>query len=255
MLYRKEVERNQKVCLKCNYHFRISTTERLSLVLDEGSFAEMDAEMEPLDPLRFKDRVKYEERILENQQKTQAKEAIVCGKGTISGQPVMIGVMNFDFMGGSMGSVVGEKIVRLVEKAMADDWGVVIFCCSGGARMQEGILSLMQMAKTSAVLARLKEKGLPYISFLTDPTTGGVSASFAMLGDIILAEPRAIIGFAGQRVIEQTIKEKLPEGFQRSEYLMQRGMIDRIVERREMKRVLGTLLSLTGRRKRKEKEA
>ena len=255
MLYRREVERNQQVCPKCNYHFRISTHERLSLVLDEGSFVEIDAELQPLDPLRFKDRMKYEERILENQQKTQAKEAIVCGKGTVFGQPIMIGVMDFEFMGGSMGSVVGEKIARLVEMAMAADWGVVIFCSSGGARMQEGILSLMQMAKTSAVLARLKEKGLPYISFLTDPTTGGVSASFAMLGDIILAEPKAIIGFAGQRVIEQTIKQKLPEGFQRSEYLMERGMIDRIVERREMKKVLGTLLSLLGRKETKEKES
>jgi acetyl-CoA carboxylase carboxyl transferase subunit beta len=255
MLYRKEVERNLQVCPKCNYHFRISTAERLSLVLDEGSFVEIDAELESLDPLRFKDRMKYEERILENQQKTQAKEAIVCGKGTILRQPIMIGVMNFEFMGGSMGSVVGEKIARLVEKAMAADWGVVIFCSSGGARMQEGILSLMQMAKTSAALARLKEKGLPYISFLTDPTTGGVSASFAMLGDIILAEPKAIIGFAGQRVIEQTIKQKLPPGFQRSEYLMERGMIDLIVERKEMKKVLATLLSLLRKQKIREKEA
>jgi len=255
MLYRRGVERNQQVCPKCNYHFRISTGERLSFVLDEGSFVEMDAELEPLDPLAFRDRMKYVERILESQQRTRAKEAIVCGKGTIFGQPIMIGVMNFEFMGGSMGAVVGEKIVRLVESAMAANWGVLIFCASGGARMQEGILSLMQMAKTSAALARLKEKGLPYISFLTDPTTGGVSASFAMLGDIILAEPKAIIGFAGQRVIEQTIKQKLPEGFQRSEYLLERGMIDRIVERREIKKVLSNLLSLLAAKKGKEKEA
>jgi acetyl-CoA carboxylase carboxyl transferase subunit beta len=255
MLYRKEVERNLQVCPKCNYHFRIATAERLSLVLDEGSFVEIDAELEPLDFLRFRDRKKYEERILESQQKTHNKEAIVCGQGTISGQPIMIGVMDFEFMGGSMGSVVGEKIARLAEKAIAAHRGVVIFCSSGGARMQEGILSLMQMAKTSAALARLKEKGLPYISVLTDPTTGGVSASFAMLGDIILAEPKAIIGFAGQRVIRQTIKQELPEGFQRSEYLMERGMIDQVVERKDMKKVLATLLSLLGKSKIQEKEA
>jgi acetyl-CoA carboxylase carboxyl transferase subunit beta len=162
----------------------------------------------------------------------------------ILGQPAMVGIMDFEFMGGSMGSVVGEKVARLAERAAEEACGLVIFCSSGGARMQEGILSLMQMAKTSAALARLKEKGLPYISVLTDPTTGGVSASFAMLGDIILAEPKAIIGFAGQRVIEQTIKQKLPEGFQRSEYLLDHGMIDLIVERREMKKILGQLLAM-----------
>jgi acetyl-CoA carboxylase carboxyl transferase subunit beta len=170
----------------------------------------------------------------------------------ILGQPVMIGVMDFEFMGGSMGSVVGEKVARLAERAEEESCGLVIFCSSGGARMQEGIFSLMQMAKTSAALARLKKKGLPYISVLTDPTTGGVSASFAMLGDVILAEPKAVIGFAGQRVIEQTIKQKLPEGFQRSEYLLERGMIDIIVERREMKKILGQLLAMLPKRMRPE---
>lgn len=214
------------------------------MLLDEGSFREINAHLKPMDPLEFKDRLRYEERLAEARQKTGAQEAIITGQGKIMGQPVMIGVMDFEFMGGSMGSVVGEKIVRLIEAAIAEEVGVIIFCASGGARMQEGILSLMQMAKTSAAIARLKEKGLPYISVLTDPTTGGVSASFAMLGDIILAEPKAIIGFAGQRVIEQTIKQKLPEGFQRSEYLFARGMIDLIVERKEMRKILATILSL-----------
>jgi acetyl-CoA carboxylase carboxyl transferase subunit beta len=205
---------------------------------------EFDEHLEPLDPLDFKDRLRYGERVKESQKSTRLKEAILCGKASILKQPVMVGVMNFEFMGGSMGSVVGEKIARLAERAIGENIGMILFCTSGGARMQEGILSLMQMAKTSAALARLKEKGLPYISILTDPTTGGVSASFAMLGDIILAEPKAIIGFAGARVIEQTIKQKLPEGFQRSEYLLDHGMVDRIVDRKEMKGILGRILEL-----------
>jgi len=244
MLYRRQVERNLKVCPKCNYHFRISAAERLAMVVDSGSFIEFDGSLEPLDPLEFTDRLKYGERVKESQERTRLKEAILCGKAAISGQPVMLGVMNFEFMGGSMGSVVGEKIARLTERAVSENIGVILFCSSGGARMQEGILSLMQMAKTSAALGRLKEKGLPYISILTDPTTGGVSASFAMLGDIILAEPRAIIGFAGAVVIEQTIKQKLPEGFQRSEYLLDHGMVDRIVDRKEMKGTLSKILEL-----------
>ena len=244
LLYRREVERNLMVCPKCNYHFRISAADRLKLLIDEGSFVEFDGAMESLDPLHFKDRMRYPERIKESQQSTRIKEAMVGGKGTIQGQALMVGVMDFEFMGGSMGSVVGEKVARLAERAMDERCPLVIFCSSGGARMQEGILSLMQMAKTSAALARLKEKGFPYISVLTDPTTGGVSASFAMLGDVILAEPKAIIGFAGQRVIEQTIKQKLPEGFQRAEYLLEHGMIDLIVERKEMKKVLGGLLAM-----------
>lgn len=248
MIYRKEVERNFHVCPKCHYHFRISPRERLAMLLDEGSFIETNPDLRPGNPLEFKDRLRYEERLAESRQKTGTFEAIITGKGKILGQPIMIGVMDFEFMGGSMGSVVGEKILRLIEIAIEEEVGVIIFCASGGARMQEGILSLMQMAKTSAAIARLKEKRLPYISVLTDPTTGGVSASFAMLGDIILAEPKAIIGFAGQRVIEQTIKQKLPEGFQRSEYLLARGMIDLIVERKEMKKLIATLLSLIRKR-------
>ncbi len=244
ILFRKEVERNRMVCPKCNYHFRISARDRLALIVDEGSFVEFDESMEPLDVLRFKDRIKYEDRIKETQRGAQAKEALLSGRGTIAGEPVLLGIMNFEFMGGSMGSVVGEKIARLAERAFEEGCGLVIFCASGGARMQEGIFSLMQMAKTSAALARLREEGLPYLTVLTDPTTGGVSASFAMLGDVILAEPKAIIGFAGQRVIEQTIKQKLPEGFQRSEYLLTQGMIDMIVERKEMKKILSRLLGM-----------
>lgn len=253
--YGREVERNLMVCPKCNYHFRISATRRLGLVIDEGSFVEHDAGLEPLDPLHFRDQMKYPERIKETQEATRRTEAMLGGKGMILGQPVMLGVMDFEFMGGSMGSVVGEKVARLAERAAEEGCGLVIFCSSGGARMQEGILSLMQMAKTSAALARFKEKGLPYISVLTDPTTGGVSASFAMLGDVILAEPKAIIGFAGQRVIEQTIKQKLPEGFQRSEYLLDHGMIDIIVERREMKTILGQLLAMLPKGKKPEGRA
>jgi acetyl-CoA carboxylase carboxyl transferase subunit beta len=244
IVYRREVERNLMVCPKCTYHFRISAAERLKLVIDEGTFVEFDAAMEPLDPLQFKDRMKYPDRLKETQRSTQRKDALVSGKGKILGRPAMVGVMDFEFMGGSMGSVVGEKVARLAERGGEEASGLVIFCSSGGARMQEGILSLMQMAKTSAALGFLKERGLPYISVLTDPTTGGVSASFAMLGDVILAEPRAIIGFAGARVIEQTLKQKLPDGFQRSEYLLEHGMIDLIVERKEMKTVLSQLLAM-----------
>jgi len=249
ILYRREVERNLMVCPKCMYHFRISAAERIKLVIDEGTFVEFDPAMEPLDPLQFKDRVKYPDRLKETQRSTLRKDALVSGKGKILGRTTMVGVMDFEFMGGSMGSVVGEKVARLAERGVEEGSGLVIFCSSGGARMQEGILSLMQMAKTSAALGFLKERGLPYLSVLTDPTTGGVSASFAMLGDVIIAEPRAIIGFAGARVIEQTLKQKLPEGFQRSEYLLEHGMIDLIAERKEMKKVLGQLLDLLGPRK------
>lgn len=254
-LFHREVERNLKVCPKCNYHFRISAAERLSLIVDEGTFVEFDAEMEPQDPLHFKDRLKYDERVRESQQNTRLKEAVISGRGMISGETAMIGVMDFEFMGGSMGSVVGEKITRLAERALAEECGLVIFCSSGGARMQEGILSLMQMAKTSAALARLKENGLPYISVMTDPTSGGVLASFGMLGDVILAEPKAIIGFAGSRVIEQTIKQKLPNGFQRSEYLLEHGMVDLIVERKEIKAILAKLLAMLRKPKERESDA
>ncbi|MEE9613398.1 MAG: acetyl-CoA carboxylase, carboxyltransferase subunit beta [Thermodesulfobacteriota bacterium] len=244
IIYKKEVERNLEVCPKCDYHFRISAAARIRTVIDEGTFVEHDREVEATDALDFKDLKRYRDRLKATQKKTGAKDALVSGEGLINGRKVMLAAFEFSFMGGSMGSVVGEKIARLVESAVAERCGVIVFSSSGGARMQEGILSLMQMAKTSTAVGRLKEEGLPYISVLTDPTTGGVTASFAMLGDIIVAEPKALIGFAGPRVIEQTIGEKLPEGFQRSEYLLEHGMVDIIVERKNMKDVLSRLLSL-----------
>ncbi len=244
IIYKKEVERNLDVCPKCNYHFRISSRRRIETVLDEGSFVEYDSALEPQDALDFKDLKRYKDRLREAHKKHASKDAFVSGQGLIDGRKVMIGAFEFSFMGGSMGSVVGEKITRLVEHASAERTPLVIFTSSGGARMQEGILSLMQMAKTAAAIARLNEKGIPYISVLTDPTTGGVTASFAMLGDVIVAEPRALIGFAGPRVIRETIRQKLPEGFQRAEYLLEHGMIDMIVERKMMKSTLSLLLSL-----------
>ncbi len=244
IIYKKEVERNLDVCPKCNYHFRISSRRRIETVLDEGSFVEYDSALEPQDALDFKDLKRYKDRLREAHKKHASKDAFVSGQGLIDGRKVMIGAFEFSFMGGSMGSVVGEKITRLVEHASAERTPLVIFTSSGGARMQEGILSLMQMAKTAAAIARLNEKGIPYISVLTDPTTGGVTASFAMLGDVIVAEPRALIGFAGPRVIQETIRQKLPEGFQRAEYLLEHGMIDMIVERKMMKSTLSLLLSL-----------
>lgn len=243
IIYTKEIERNLNVCPKCDYHFRISARERIALVLDEGSFVEMDATMQSTDFLDFKDSKKYKERIKAAVKKSGG-DAVVCGDGTIDGLPVAVAVFDFGFMGGSMGSVVGEKITRAIEKGIADRKSVIVFASSGGARMQESILSLMQMAKTSAALAKLKAAGLPFISVLTDPTTGGVTASFAMLGDINMAEPRALIGFAGPRVIEQTIRQKLPEGFQRSEYLLEHGMVDMIVRRQEMKERLAQILRI-----------
>jgi acetyl-CoA carboxylase carboxyl transferase subunit beta len=244
IIYKKEVERNLDVCPKCNYHFRVCATKRINIVVDEGTFVELDAQLESVDALEFKDLKRYKDRLKDLQREKGPKEAIVVGEGLIKGTNVMIGVFEFSFMGGSMGSVVGEKIARLVEQAMEKRCGIIIFSSSGGARMQEGILSLMQMAKTAAVISKLKKEGLPFISVLTDPTTGGVTASFAMLGDIIVAEPRALIGFAGPRVIEQTIRQKLPEGFQRAEYLLEHGMIDMIVERKMIKETLSKLLFL-----------
>ncbi len=244
IIYTKEIERNLNVCPKCDYHFRISARERLALVLDGGSFVEMDAEMQSTDFLEFKDSKKYRDRIKAAVKKSGGGDAIICGEGTIEGLGVVVGVFDFGFMGGSMGSVVGEKITRAIEKGLENRAPVILFSSSGGARMQESILSLMQMAKTSAALARLKAAGIPFISVLTDPTTGGVTASFAMLGDINMAEPRALIGFAGPRVIEQTIRQKLPEGFQRSEYLLEHGMVDMIVRRQEMKETLSRLLRI-----------
>lgn len=242
IIYAKEIERNLNVCPKCDYHFRISARERIDLVIDSGTFEEMDANLESVDFLDFKDSKKYKDRIKAAIAKSGGGDAVICGCGEIEGLPVVVSVFDFGFMGGSMGSVVGEKITRAIEKGLETKAPVIVFSCSGGARMQESILSLMQMAKTSAALAKLKEAGLPFISVLTDPTTGGVTASFAMLGDINMTEPRALIGFAGPRVIEQTIRQKLPEGFQRSEYLLEHGMIDMIVRRQEMKGKLAQVL-------------
>jgi len=244
MIYRKVVERNFQVCPKCNYHFQIPARKRIECLVDPGSFLEHDPDLTPTDPLEFKDSKKYPHRVKESQETTGQKDAIICGEARFEGEPAMVGVFEFNFMGGSMGSVVGEKITRLIERAIEQRMGVVIFCASGGARMQEGILSLMQMAKTSAALARLQEAKLPYISVLTDPTTGGVSASIAMLGDIIIAEPKAMIGFAGPRVIKDTIRAELPEGFQRAEYLLQHGMVDLIVERKDLRHTLSSLLKM-----------
>jgi len=244
IIYAKEIERNLNVCPKCDYHFRISARARIDLVLDKDSFVEMDADIQSTDFLDFKDSKKYKDRIKASLAKAGGGDAVVCGEGSIEGLPVVVSVFDFSFMGGSMGSVVGEKITRAIEKGLETRSPVIIFSCSGGARMQESILSLMQMAKTSAALAKLKEAGLPFVSVLTDPTTGGVTASFAMLGDINMTEPRALIGFAGPRVIEQTIRQKLPQGFQRSEYLLEHGMVDMIVQRQEMKARLSQVLRI-----------
>lgn len=244
IIYRKVIERNLLVCPKCNYHFQLPARKRIECIVDPDTFIEYDAHLTPADPLSFKDSKKYPQRVKESQETTGQKEAIICGEARIEGEPVMLGVFEFNFMGGSMGSVVGEKITRLIERAIEKRVGVVIFCASGGARMQEGIFSLMQMAKTSAALARLQEARLPYISVLTDPTTGGVSASIGMLGNIIIAEPKAMIGFAGPRVIRDTIKTELPEGFQRAEYLLQHGMVDLIVERKDLRHTLALLLKM-----------
>ena len=244
IIYKKELERNLNVCPKCSYHFPIQAQKRLAIVADDGSFKEFDRELVPVDLISFRDLKRYSDRLHEAQQKTGLKDAFITGRCEIHQLPAMVGVFEFDFLGGSLGSVVGEKIARMVEKAIDEKIGAIIFTSSGGARMQEGILSLMQMAKTSAALSRLRRERLPYISVLTDPTTGGVTASFGMLGDIILAEPGALIGFAGPRVIKETIKADLPPGFQRAEYLLQHGMIDLIVERRRLKETLGKFLDL-----------
>ena len=244
IIYSKEIERNLNVCPKCDYHFRVSAQERIDLVLDAGTFVEMDAEMMPVDFLNFKDSKTYKERIKVAVKKHGGGDAVKCGEGDIDGLKVVVAVFDFAFMGGSMGSVVGEKITRVIERGLELNAPVLVFSSSGGARMQESILSLMQMAKTSAALAKLKNAGIPFISVLTDPTTGGVTASFAMLGDLNIAEPRALIGFAGPRVIEQTIRQKLPDGFQRSEYLLDHGMVDMIIRRQEMKEKLSQVLKI-----------
>lgn len=244
IVYRKEVEKNLKICPKCNYHFRISATERIQLLIDEGSLNEIGNTLLPVDILNFKDHIPYKERLKESQKKTNINEAAIAGSALMGGYPVVLVVLDFTFMGGSMGTVVGEKVTLATEKADKEKLPLISVTSSGGARMQEGTLSLMQMAKTSAAIARFRNNHLPYISILADPTFGGVTASFATLGDIIIAEPKSLIGFAGPRVIEQTIKQQLPEDFQRAEFLLQHGLIDLIVNRKDLKQTIVRLLSI-----------
>jgi acetyl-CoA carboxylase carboxyl transferase subunit beta len=241
-LYKKELMESHQVCIYCDYHFRVSARERLELLFDDGKYERLDEEVVSADPLEFVDTKAYKDRIILAQERSGLPEAIVSGKGKVSGHKVFAGAMDMSFIGGSMGSAVGEKITRLIERAVKTKGAVVIFSASGGARMQEGTLSLMQMAKISSALARLDDAGLPFISVLTDPTTGGVTASFAMLGDVNIGEPKALIGFAGPRVIEQTIRQKLPKGFQRSEFLLEHGMLDMVVDRRDMAECIGRVL-------------
>jgi acetyl-CoA carboxylase carboxyl transferase subunit beta len=242
VLYRAEVERNQEVCPKCDHHMRLSARQRLKSFFDEGSHInEVAADLSPVDALKFRDQKKYKDRIVAAQKSTGEKDALIVQVGRIDGLEVVAAAFEFKYMGGSMGSVVGEKFVRAVNEAISRRCPLVCFSASGGARMQEALFSLMQMAKTSAALGRLRAEGLPYISVLTDPTMGGVSASFAMLGDLNVAEPKALIGFAGPRVIEQTVREKLPEGFQRSEFLLEHGAIDRIIHRHHLGKELASM--------------
>lgn len=242
-LYRNELERNLQVCPKCNYHMRIGARKRLEYFLDPDSQQEMSAHLEPEDPLKFKDTKRYRDRLVAAQKKTGETDALVSVTGKLHGRPVVACAFEFGFMGGSMGSVVGERFARAARHATDNNMPMIAFSASGGARMQEALFSLLQMAKTAAALANLGAKGIPYISVLTDPTTGGVSASLAMLGDVNIAEPNALIGFAGPRVIEQTVHERLPEGFQRSEFLMDHGAIDMIVDRRNLRDEIGELLA------------
>jgi acetyl-CoA carboxylase carboxyl transferase subunit beta len=243
-LLSKDLETNLQVCPKCGYHFRISARKRLEALLDDGVWQEYDADVTSVDFLEFKDAKSYQERIDTALAKGGSKDAVICVEGSIEDLPVQISCFDFSFMGGSMGSVVGEKITRSIERGLQKRQPVIIISASGGARMQESILSLMQMAKTSAALAKLKRAGIPFVSLMTDPTTGGVTASFAMLGDVNIAEPKALIGFAGPRVIEQTIRQKLPEGFQRAEYLLDHGMVDAIIPRTEMRTKLASILKM-----------
>jgi acetyl-CoA carboxylase carboxyl transferase subunit beta len=246
IVYRAEVERAGRVCPKCGYPFRISARERIALLADEGSFEEREAGLRSRDPLSFKDTKRYSDRLKAARSKSAMEEAVITGTARLGGYPIALAVFEFSFLGGSMASVVGEKLTRAIELALQKRIPLLIVSASGGARMQEGILSLMQMAKTSAALQRLAAERVPYISLLTDPTTGGVTASFAMLGDLILAEPRALIGFAGPRVIAETIRQPLPEGFQRSEFLLEHGQIDLVVERRELRATLRRILAFFG---------
>jgi acetyl-CoA carboxylase carboxyl transferase subunit beta len=246
IVYQKDLERNANVCPVCGHHAAMPARRRLELVLDEGSFEEFDQGLSPRDPLGFSDSKKYRDRLKSTFKATGERDAFLCGLGRIQGSLVSIGVFNFEFMGGSMGSVVGEKVTRVFERALDRRCPAIVFSASGGARMQEGIFSLMQMAKTSAAIARFRETRKPYVSVMLHPTTGGVAASFSWLGDVILAEPKALIGFAGPRVIEQTIRQKLPEGFQRSEFLLDHGMIDGIVPRKELRDRLAQVIGLFG---------
>ncbi len=242
-LYRNELERNLQVCPKCDFHMRIGARKRLDYFLDPESQSELSAALESEDPLKFKDSKRYRDRIVAAQKKTGEKDALICVTGTLHGRQVVACAFEFGFMGGSMGSVVGEKFARSANYAADNNLPMICFAASGGARMQEALFSLLQMAKTAAALANLGSKGIPYVSVLTDPTTGGVSASLAMLGDVNIAEPNALIGFAGPRVIEQTVHERLPEGFQRSEFLLDHGAIDMIVDRRKLRDEIGNLLA------------
>ena len=246
IVYRAEVDRAGRVCPRCKYPFRISARERVASLLDPDSFEERDAGLTSRDPLEFKDTKKYVDRIKAAKKSTGLDEAVLTGMGRIGGSPVVLAVFEFGFLGGSMASVVGEKLTRAIELAIQKRMPLIIVSASGGARMQEGILSLMQMAKTSAALHRLAEERVPYISLLTDPTTGGVTASFAMLGDLVLAEPRALLGFAGPRVIAETIRQPLPEGFQRSEFLLEHGQLDMVVERRDLRETLRRIIAFFG---------
>ncbi len=244
ILYKQDIIENRYVCPSCFFHFRLSAQERLHMLFDEGKYTLYDHNITALDPLNFEDTKRYSLRLKEYQEKSQLPEAVLNAEGTMDGIKVLISAMAFAFMGGSMGSVVGEKITRAFERALREKLPVIVISCSGGARMQEGVLSLMQLMKTSAAVARLEEAGIPFISVLTDPTTGGTTASYAMLGDINIGEPQALIGFAGPRVIEQTIKEKLPKGFQRSEFLLKHGMLDDVISRVELREYLIRALRL-----------
>lgn len=246
MLYRKNVEQNLHVCPECDYHMRLGADTRAEQLCDPGSFEPLWANMGPVDALEFNDLKPYRDRLVAERKKTGHLDAIVCGKGFIKGRGIVLACMNFHFLGGSMGSVVGEKLTRAIELATESNKPLIVVCCSGGARMMESSLSLMQMAKTSAALARLDDAGGLFISVLTDPTTGGVTASFAMLGDVILAEPKALIGFAGPRVIANTVREELPEGFQRSEHLLAKGFVDRVVHRKDLRSEISRLIDYAG---------
>ncbi len=243
IVWKKELENNLSVCPKCRYHYKITASQRLEFLLDEGQYEEFDAHIRSSDPLHFVDKKSYKERLEQSERDCGVNEAVIAAQGLLHGYPVICASMEYGFIGGSMGSVVGEKITRCIERSLGEEKPLIIVSASGGARMMEGVLSLMQMAKISTALARLHERSVPYISLLTDPTTGGVTASFAMLGDLNIAEPKALIGFAGPRVIEQTIRQKLPDGFQRSEFMLEHGMLDAVVDRHDLREFMADSLS------------